>query len=165
MVYFKMHIFQQVIFNSAKDKSSTYLIGWDEQPESHCERFTGADADCHTMGGLRASAEVDDIQVYTIDSHHNDIPEVAYLVRHGNWIVYHNGDYMADHVEDYAYLKTISDRIDLAFVAGLSGSQMASRRLGPCTLLASLLCRCCSRCTSAIERCVRVSWPRWQRRM
>ena len=96
----------------------TYIIGWDEQPESHCERFTGADAECHTMEGLRATAEVGGVQVYTIDSHHNDIPEVAYLVRYGDWVVYHNGDYMADHVDDYAYLKTISDRIDLAFVAG-----------------------------------------------
>jgi L-ascorbate metabolism protein UlaG (beta-lactamase superfamily) len=99
----------------------TYFIGWDEQPESHCERFTGADADCHTMGGLRATVESGDIQVYTIDSDHNDIPEVAYLVRYGDWIVYHNGDYMAEHVDDYAYLKTISDRIDVAFVAGLPG--------------------------------------------
>jgi L-ascorbate metabolism protein UlaG (beta-lactamase superfamily) len=96
----------------------SYIIGWDEQPQSHCERFTGADASCHIMGGLRATADLGGIQVYTIDSDHNDIPEVAYLVRHGDWIVYHNGDYMADYVADYAYLKTISDRIDFAFVAG-----------------------------------------------
>jgi L-ascorbate metabolism protein UlaG (beta-lactamase superfamily) len=96
----------------------TYIIGWDEEPESHCDRFTGAGADCHTMEGLRATAALGDIQVYTIDSFHNDIPEVAYLVRYGDWIVYHNGDYMADYVADHAYLKTISDRIDLAFVIG-----------------------------------------------
>ena len=114
--------YDPVIFEwQGEIESLTYFIGWDEQPVSHCERFTGADADCHTMGGLRAAAAVDGIQVYTIDSHHNDIPEVAYLVRHGNWIVYHNGDYMADHVDDYAYLKTITDRIDVAFVAGLPG--------------------------------------------
>jgi L-ascorbate metabolism protein UlaG (beta-lactamase superfamily) len=114
--------YDPVIFEwQGEIESLTYFIGWDEQPESHCERFTGADADCHTMGGLRATAEVDGIQVYTIDSHHNDIPEVAYLVRHGDWMVYHNGDYMADHVGDYAYLKTISDKIDVAFVAGLPG--------------------------------------------
>jgi L-ascorbate metabolism protein UlaG (beta-lactamase superfamily) len=100
-------------------ESLTYFIGWQEQPRSHCERFTGADPDCHTMGGLRATAELDDIQVYTIDSSHNDIPEVAYLVRFKDWFLYHNGDYMADHAADYAYLKTISDRIDLAFVSGL----------------------------------------------
>jgi L-ascorbate metabolism protein UlaG (beta-lactamase superfamily) len=101
----------------------TYVIGWDEQPASHCARFTGPDADCHTMGGLRATAEVGDLQIYTIDSDHNDIPEVAYLVRYGDWVVYHNGDYMADHVADYAYLKTISDGIDVAFVAGLPGHE------------------------------------------
>ena len=116
--------FDPVIFEwQAEIESLTYFIGWDEQPESHCERFTGADADCHTMEGLRATAEVDGTQVYTIDSHHNDIPEVAYLVRHGDWTVYHNGDYMADHVDDYAYLKTISDGIDVAFVAGYPGHE------------------------------------------
>ena len=99
----------------------TYVIGWEDRPQSHCERFVGADADCHTMVGPRATVEVGGLQVYTIDSDHNDIPEVAYLIRYGDWIVYHNGDYMADHVDDYAYLKSISDRIDLAFVAGLPG--------------------------------------------
>jgi L-ascorbate metabolism protein UlaG (beta-lactamase superfamily) len=111
--------YDPVIFEwQGEIESLTYFIGWDEQPESHCERFVETDAACHTMEGLRATAEVDGLEVYTIDSHHNDIPEVAYLVRYGDWIVYHNGDYMADHVDDYAYLKTISDRIDVAFVAG-----------------------------------------------
>ena len=96
----------------------TYFIGWDEEPESHCARFVGLDADCHTMAGLRATVVLDDIQVYTIDSFANDIPEVAYLVRYADWTVYHNGDYMADYVADHAYLKTITDRIDLAFEIG-----------------------------------------------
>jgi L-ascorbate metabolism protein UlaG (beta-lactamase superfamily) len=114
--------YDPVIFEwQGEIENLTYFIGWDEQPESNCERFTGADADCHTMEGLRATAEVGGLEVYTIDSNHNDIPEVAYLVRHGDWIVYHNGDYMADYVDDYAYLKTISDRINVAFVAGLPG--------------------------------------------
>ena len=112
--------YDPVIFEwQGEIENLTYIIGWDERPQSHCERFTGADAECHTMEGLRATADLGEIQVYTIDSDHNDIPEVAYLVRHGDWIVYHNGDYMADHVSDYAYLKTISDRIDVAFVSGL----------------------------------------------
>jgi L-ascorbate metabolism protein UlaG (beta-lactamase superfamily) len=97
----------------------TYFIGWEEQPASHCERFVGDDAACHTMAGERAAAEVGGVRVYTIDSYHNDIPEVAYLVRYGDWVVYHNGDYMADYEADYAYLKTIVDRVDLAFVTGI----------------------------------------------
>jgi L-ascorbate metabolism protein UlaG (beta-lactamase superfamily) len=114
--------YDPVIFEwQGEIENLTYFIGWDEHPESHCDRFTGAGTDCHTMGGLRATAEVDGLEIYTIDSDHNDIPEVAYLVRHGDWVVYHNGDYMADHVGDYAYLKTISDRMDMAFVAGLPG--------------------------------------------
>ena len=111
--------YDPVIFEwQGEIENLTYIIGWDEQPESHCERFTGADAECHTMGGLRAAVDLGGIQVSTIDSNHNDIPEVAFLVRHGDWTVYHNGDYMADHVADYAYLKTMSDQIDVAFVAG-----------------------------------------------
>jgi L-ascorbate metabolism protein UlaG (beta-lactamase superfamily) len=97
----------------------TYLIGWDEEPRSHCDRFVTPDASCYTMAGLRAEVELDRLQVYTIDSFHNEIPEVAYLVRIGDWVIYHNGDYMADHVADYAYLKTKADRADVAFVSGL----------------------------------------------
>ena len=116
--------YDPVIFEwQGEIENLTYFVGWEEQPESHCERFTGDDADCYTMGGLRTTAELDDVQVYTIDSDYNDIPEVAYLVRYGDWIVYHNGDYMMDHVADYAYFKTISDRIDLAFVSGLPGHE------------------------------------------
>jgi L-ascorbate metabolism protein UlaG (beta-lactamase superfamily) len=112
--------YDPVIFEwQDKIENLTYFIGWEEQPESQCERYTAAAADCHTMAGLRATAELADIQVYTIDSHHDGIPEVAYLVRYGDWIIYHNGDYMADYVADYAYLKTISDHIDIAFVAGV----------------------------------------------
>ncbi len=114
--------YDPVIFEwQGEIENLTYVIGWEEQPQSHCERFVGADADCLTMGGLRATTKVGGLQVYTIDSDHNDIPEVAYLVRHDDWVVYHNGDYMADHVADYAYLKSINDRIDVAFVSGLPG--------------------------------------------
>jgi len=116
--------YDPVIFDwQGQIESLTYIIGWHEQPLTHCERFIGPEATCHTMDGLRATADLGDIQIYTIDSFHNEIPEVAYLVRRGDWIVYHNGDYLADYVTDYAYLKTIIDRIDLAFVAGYPGHE------------------------------------------
>ena len=111
--------YDPVIFDwQGRIERLTYFIGWEERPESLCERFTSGGAACHTLGGPRATAELDDIQVYTINSNHNGIPEVAYLVRYGDWTVYHNGDYMADYVADHAYLKRFTDRIDVAFVLG-----------------------------------------------
>lgn len=111
--------FDPVIFGwQGRIEHLTYFIGWDEEPRSHCERFAGRSAACYTLGGPRAKAVLDRIHVYTINSAHNGIPEVAYLVRYRDWVVYHNGDYMADYVADHAYLKTITDRIDLAFVQG-----------------------------------------------
>lgn len=112
--------YDPVIFDwQGRIERLTYFIGWEDRPQSHCARFVGAAAACYAMSGQRATAAVDGLQVYTIDSHHNGIPEVAYLVRYGDWAVYHNGDYMADYAADYAYLKTISNRIDMAFVAGI----------------------------------------------
>lgn len=111
--------YDPVIFEwQGRIRRLTYFIGWEDQPTSHCARFVRTAAQCHTMGGARARAEQPDIQVYTVNSHHNGIPEVAYLVRHGDWTVYHNGDYMADYVADHAYLKTVTRGIDLAFVLG-----------------------------------------------
>ena len=110
--------FDPVVFEwQGRIERLTYFIGWDEQPQSHCARFVNSAA-CYTLGGPRAKAEVDPIRVYTINSAHNGIPEVAYLVRYGDWVVYHNGDYMADYAADHAFLKTVADRIDLAFVLG-----------------------------------------------
>lgn len=97
---------------------TTYFVGWEEQPASPCARSTGAAARCYTMGGPRARVELDDIQVYAIDARHDGIADVAYLVRYGDWVVYHNGDYTGDFVADHAYLKTETARIDLAFVVG-----------------------------------------------
>lgn len=115
--------FDPVIFDwQGQIDRLTYVIGWDDEPESVCERLADPGVACLTMEGLRATAQVGDLEIYTIDSDHNDIPEVAYLVRSGDWTVYHNGDYLADHVGDYAYLKTIANHIDLAFVAGIPGN-------------------------------------------
>ncbi len=112
--------YDPVIFDwQGEIENLTYFIGWEERPTPHCEGFAETSAACHTLSGPRATVDLGDLQVYTIDSHHNDIPEVAYLVRLGEWWVYHNGDYMADHVADYAYLKTFTDRVDVAFVSGI----------------------------------------------
>ena len=61
---------------------------------------------------------MDGIDVYTIYSHHDDVPEVAYLVLVDGLVIYHNGDYKADYESDFAYLRAITGRIDIAFLIG-----------------------------------------------
>lgn len=85
-----------------------YVFGW----------AAGENPEYHYLVGPRGEAEVGDLRVNTINSHHADVPEVAYLVEsEGIWI-YHNGDYMATYEEDFEYLKTFSDHVDIAFLIG-----------------------------------------------
>jgi predicted alpha/beta superfamily hydrolase/L-ascorbate metabolism protein UlaG (beta-lactamase superfamily) len=86
----------------------TYFFGWDadDNPEHHY------------LAEPRATAVVDGLEVYTIYSHHDTVPEVAYLVHlDGRWI-YHNGDYRQDYIADYQYLQTLTDHLDLVFIVG-----------------------------------------------
>ena len=86
----------------------TYLFGWQ----------AANDASDYYFDEWRESAVVDSMEVYTIYSHHSGVPEVAFLVLVDGIVLYHNGDYRADFEEDYDYLRTITDRIDAAFVIG-----------------------------------------------
>jgi hypothetical protein len=58
------------------------------------------------------------MEIYTINSHHVDVPEVAYLVKVDGLAIYFNGDYNGEIRKDIDYLKTKSDHIDLAFAEG-----------------------------------------------
>jgi L-ascorbate metabolism protein UlaG (beta-lactamase superfamily) len=90
-----------------------YFFGWE----------AGGDPEHHYLVGPRATAEVGGVHVYTINSHHSGVPEVAYLVHvDGRW-VYHNGDYRQDYIPDFEYLGTLTDRLDVAFTAGLHDEQ------------------------------------------
>lgn len=86
----------------------TYFFGWQ----------AGDDPEHRYMIGPRAHAQSGTLHVFTINSHHAGVPEVAYLVKMDGKTIYHNGDYMSSYVEDFEYLKTISDHIDIAFVIG-----------------------------------------------
>jgi hypothetical protein len=86
----------------------TYIFGWQ----------AGGNPDHHYLIGPRAHGEIGSLNVFTINSHHAGVPEVAYLVQINGITIYHNGDYMSSYVEDFEYLKTISDHIDIAFVIG-----------------------------------------------
>lgn len=86
----------------------TYLFGWQ----------AGNNPEHHYLVGPRATINVGDMEVYTINSHHAGVPEVAFLVIVDGYTIYHNGDYKAAYQEDYEYLRTFTDHIDIAFVIG-----------------------------------------------
>lgn len=86
----------------------TYIFGWQ----------AGNDPDHHYLIGPRAQERVGDLEIITINSHHSGVPEVAYLVKVDGITIYHNGDYKSDYERDFAYLQTITEHIDIAFVIG-----------------------------------------------
>jgi L-ascorbate metabolism protein UlaG (beta-lactamase superfamily) len=86
----------------------TYIFGWQ----------AGVDPDHHYMIGPRAQERVGDLEIFTINSHHSGVPEVAFLVNVDGITIYHNGDYKSDYEGDYTYLQTITNHIDIAFVIG-----------------------------------------------
>ncbi|UCF09343.1 MAG: MBL fold metallo-hydrolase [Candidatus Bipolaricaulota bacterium] len=86
----------------------TYFFGWS----------AGEDPGHHYLDEWRETASVGGMEVYTIYSHHSNVSEVAYLVTMDDLIVYHNGDYKAEYEDDFAFLRTITEHIDLAFLIG-----------------------------------------------
>ncbi len=87
-------------------RSVTYFFGWDETKGDRV----------HNMVGPRATYKDDKIQVWTINSHHSGVPEVAYLVKTDSLCIYHGGDYNADYAADYPYLGTFVPRLDIAMM-------------------------------------------------
>ena len=83
-----------------------YFFGWQ----------AGDEPTHNYLLGPRASVVNDDVEVYTINSHHSGVPEVAFLVKVDGYVIYHNGDCRADYARDYEYLRSFTDRIDIAFV-------------------------------------------------
>lgn len=85
----------------------TYFFGWQ----------AGSNPEHHYMTDPRAQTQSGGVEVYTINSQ-SDVPEVAYLVKVDGITIYHNGDYRGSYLEDFEYLQTITDHIDIAFVIG-----------------------------------------------
>jgi L-ascorbate metabolism protein UlaG (beta-lactamase superfamily) len=99
--------YDSTIFNWKDTIASiTYFFGWSE----------AAGQAYNNMVGPRATFVNDDIEVYTINSHHSGVPEVAYLVKTDDMAIYHGGDYNADYKADFAYLKTCTDDLDVAMM-------------------------------------------------
>jgi hypothetical protein len=110
--------FARVIFNW-KDKipDLAYYFGWQ----------AASDPSYHYLIGPRAQVTSDGMEIYTINSHHDDVPEVAYLVKVDGLVIYHNGDYQGEFEQDYPFLREVADRMDLSFT--IRGYEDGSRYL------------------------------------
>jgi L-ascorbate metabolism protein UlaG (beta-lactamase superfamily) len=99
--------FDETIFNWRDSiPGITYFFGWEASDNP---------AD-HNMIGPRATYADDNIEVYTINSHHSGVPEVAYLVKTDSLVIYHGGDYNQDYEADIPYLKQFAPKVDIAML-------------------------------------------------
>lgn len=114
---FEVYVF---VTHSHQDHFDRVIFEWEDQIEQ-ITYFFGWQADSnpeyHYMIGPRAHTQSGSVEVYTIN-HQDDVPEVAYLIKVDGLILYYNGDYRASYVEDFEYLQTVTDHIDIAFVIG-----------------------------------------------
>ena len=98
--------FNRLIFDwKGKIPDIAYYFGWE----------ASSDTAYHYLIGPRAQLTSDGLEIYTVNSHHSGVPEVAYLVKVDGLVIYHNGDYLGDFQADYPFLHEVTDHIDLAF--------------------------------------------------
>lgn len=100
-------------------ESIEYVFGWDalEGPRYH------------NMPGPRTELTLDDLEIYTVNSFHSGVPEVAYLVKVDGLTIYHGGDYQgrmgrdapSNVDDDMEYLRIKTDRVDLFFIGAWTG--------------------------------------------
>lgn len=109
------------VTHSHQDHYDPVILEWEEDIDDITYFFgwqAGDNPQHNYLIGPRAHTQSGSMRVFTINSHHAGVPEVAFLVKIDQITIYHNGDYMASFEEDFEYLKAISDHIDIAFVIG-----------------------------------------------
>jgi len=101
--------FNNVIFDwERKIKSITYFFGW-QAGESKKDNYI-------YMIGPRAEKKINGMEVFTINSFHARVPEVAFLIKVDGLVVYFSGDYRGDYKNDNEFLKSKVNRVDIAFM-------------------------------------------------
>jgi L-ascorbate metabolism protein UlaG (beta-lactamase superfamily) len=119
-----VHVF---VTHPHADHYDPVILGWEKETENIHYYFgwkAGENPQHHYLVGPRATVDVDGLEIYTINSHHSGVPEVAFLVHvDGRWI-YHNGDYRQDYLRDFEYLETLTDHMGLVFHVGLTDEQL-----------------------------------------
>jgi L-ascorbate metabolism protein UlaG (beta-lactamase superfamily) len=107
-----------LVTHSHSDHYSSLIFDWQGKIPDLVYYFgwqAASDPAHHYLVGPRAQLTSDGLEIYTINSHHNDVPEVAYLVKVDGLVIYHNGDYMGEFQSDYPFLREVTPRIDLTF--------------------------------------------------
>ena len=89
------------------------------------------DAANHYLVGPQGTYAADGLEIFTINSHHSGVPEVAFLVKVDGLVIYHNGDYRMDYQADFPYLQKYAARFDLVFVLACRTSTSAIRAPEP----------------------------------
>jgi ankyrin repeat protein/L-ascorbate metabolism protein UlaG (beta-lactamase superfamily) len=102
--------FDPVILSWRKTvKNITYVFGWNAQQG---ERTID-------MPAPRAKTTIGGLDVFTVNDEHDDVPEVAYLVKVDGLSFYHSGDYVGPvdrYQDDMDFLKGKAAGIDIAFI-------------------------------------------------
>ena len=111
------------VSHSHEDHFDPVIFGWRKAVPDIAYYFGWQAADDpanHYLVGPRATHAGDGLEVFTINSHHSGVPEVAFLVKVDGLAIYHNGDYRMDYRADFPYLQKYAARFDLVFVLGVS---------------------------------------------
>ena len=112
--------FDEIIFSWEKVvKNIDFFFGWKAQDNP----------EYHYLTGPRAEIKVGDMEIYTVNSFHAGVPEVAYLVKVDGLTIFHGGDYQgrkgrgapSNVVEDMLYMKTKIESVDLLFLGAWTG--------------------------------------------
>ena len=121
------HFDRRIFEWQEKVKNITYVFGWK----------AANDPDHIYLKGPRGKTRIGDVEVYTINDHHDGVPEVAYLVKTDGVVMYHSGDYVGrldSFRSDIDYFAGECDRVDLLFTFMVGNtSKYAIQRLKPLT--------------------------------
>ena len=101
--------FNPVIFDwEKKIKKITYFFGW-QASKSEKDNYL-------YMIGPRAEKKINGMEVFTINSFHARVPEVAFLIKVDGLVIYFSGDYRGDYKNDNEHLRSKANNVDIAFM-------------------------------------------------
>ncbi|MFC1627665.1 MBL fold metallo-hydrolase [Gemmatimonadota bacterium] len=114
------------------DHFDEVILGWQEEIES-IDYVFGWEAmeglRYHNLPAPRAEMTLGDMKIWTVNSHHSGVPEVAYLVQVDGLMIYHGGDYQgrmgqnapSNIDDDMVFLRTKTGPVDLFFIGAWTG--------------------------------------------